>query len=50
LPCPLKAALICGRANFFVQRSKPRNLYDKAAAGERISVADARGIAQQEHL
>ena len=27
--------------NFFVQRSELRDLYDKVAAGERISEADA---------
>lgn len=27
--------------NFFIQRSELRDLYDKVAAGERISEADA---------
>jgi hypothetical protein len=27
--------------NFFVQRSELRDLYDKVAAGERVSEADA---------
>jgi aminodeoxyfutalosine synthase len=37
LRCRTKAALICGRMNFFVQHSGLRDLYDKVAAGERIS-------------
>lgn len=36
LPCRAKAALLCGM-NFFVQHSELRDLYDKVAAGERIS-------------
>ena len=41
LPCRTKRALLCGRMNFFVQCSELRDLYDKVAAGERISEADA---------
>ena len=44
------------KMNFFVQRSELRDLYDKVAAGERISETDAlrlfdsRDCARQHHL
>src|ERR1700690_3768299 len=50
LPCPLKAALICGRMNFFVQRGELCDLYDKVAAGERISEADALRLFESKDL
>jgi aminodeoxyfutalosine synthase len=36
--------------NFFVQRSELRDLYDKVAAGERISEADARRLFESKDL
>ena len=36
--------------NFFVQRSELRDLYDKVAAGERISEADALRLFQSRDL
>jgi aminodeoxyfutalosine synthase len=50
LPWRAKGALICGRMNFFVQRSGLRDLYDKVAAGERISEADALRLFESKDL
>ena len=36
--------------NFFVQRSELRDLYDKVAAGERISEADALRLFESKDL
>ena len=43
---------ICGyeKMNFFVQRSELRDLYDKVAAGERISEADALRLFESKDL
>ncbi len=49
LPCREIAALLCGM-NFFVQRSELRGLYDKVAAGERISDADALRLFESKDL
>src|ERR1035438_6559281 len=35
LPWRVKGALICGRMNFFVQRSELRDLYEKVRSEER---------------
>src|SRR5579885_201109 len=42
-------ALMCGM-NFFIQRSELRDLYDKVAAGERISDADALRLFESKDL
>lgn len=45
----MKAALL-SNVNFFVQRSELRDLYDKVAAGERISEADALRLFESKDL
>ena len=49
LPWRRKAALLC-RMNFFIQRSELRDIYDKVAAGERISEADALRLFESKDL
>src|SRR6185436_17958562 len=45
-----KAALIWQSMNFFVQRSELRDIYDKVAAGERISEDDALRLFESKDL
>src|SRR6267143_6719251 len=48
-PRDAASAKSCG-VNFFVQRSELRDLYDKVAAGERISEADALRLVESKDL
>ena len=47
---PLESCFTLGTMNFFVQRSELRDLYDKVAAGERISEADALRLFESKDL
>jgi aminodeoxyfutalosine synthase len=47
---PDKSCFTLGTMNFFVQRSELRDLYDKVAAGERISEADALRLFESKDL
>jgi aminodeoxyfutalosine synthase len=49
LRCRQKAALLW-KVNFFVQRSELRDIYDKVAAGERISESDALRLFESKDL
>ena len=47
---PDKSCFTLGTMNFFIQRSELRDLYDKVAAGERISEADALRLFESKDL
>src|SRR5439155_21801324 len=49
-PLPTLSLLLTYFVHFFVQRSELRDLYDKAAAGERFSEADALRLFESKDL